>query len=128
LNHLTIELRQGWCHECIPHALITGLSQLFQNNEVAVGVHRHQAKAARKRFVLSHREVFAGHVLGQAHGFALAVGDHGCFNLTVDLLLSAIGGRDKAVPTTQLEEETSQANAARPDFDADQMEGNHEAV
>ena len=108
--------------------LIAGLSQLFQNNEVALGVHRDEAKAAGKRFVLGHREVFVGHVLGQACGFVLAVGDHRLFNLAVDLLLSPIGGRDKAVKTCQVEEETDQANAARPDFDADQMEGNHEPV
>ncbi len=76
LDHLAVELRQGRRHERIPAGLIAGLSQLFQNNEVALGVHRHQAKAAGKRFVLGHREVFAGHVLGQACGFVLAVGDH----------------------------------------------------
>ncbi len=128
MNHLAIELRQGRCHECIPHALIAGLSQLFHNNEVAVGVHRHQAKAARKRFVLRHREVFAGHVLGQACGFVLAVGDHRFFNPAVHLLLSPIGGRDKVVKARQVEQETHQAHAARPNFDADQMEGHHQAV
>jgi len=128
LNHLAIELRQGRCHECIPHALIAGLSQLFHNNEVAVGVHRHQAKAARKRFVLRHREVFAGHVLGQACGFVLAVGDHRFFNPAVHLLLSPIGSHDKAVNARQLDENTHQTNANRPDFDADEMEGNHDPV
>jgi hypothetical protein len=58
----------------------------------------------------------------------LAVGDHRGFNLTVDLLLSAIGGCDKAVQTTQLEEETGQAHAARPDFDANEVEGHHQPV
>ena len=58
----------------------------------------------------------------------MAVGDYRGFNLTVDLLLSAIGGRDKAVQTTQLEEEAGQANAARPDFDANEVEGHHQPV
>ena len=38
------------------------------------------------------------------------------------------GGGHKAGKASQVEEETHQANAACPDFDADQMEGNHEAV
>jgi hypothetical protein len=41
------------------------------------------------------------------------------------LLLSSIGGRDKAVKARQVEQETNQANATRPDFDADEMDGNH---
>ena len=100
LHHLTIELGQGRRHEFIPGGLIAGLSELFHNNEVAVGVHRHQAKPPSKRFVLSHSDVSAGHVLGQARGFGLAVGDHRFFHLTVDLLLRSIGGRDKAKAIT----------------------------
>src|SRR5438445_11282091 len=96
-----------------------------QNNEVALGVHCHEAKAARKRFVLSDRDGFAGHVLGQACGFVLAVGDHRFFNPAIHLLLSSIGGRDKAVKARQVEPETHQANATRPDFDADEMDGDH---
>ncbi len=81
-----------------------------------------------KRFVLRHSDVSAGHVLSQARGFGLAVGDHRFFNLTVDLVLSAIGGRDKAVKTAQLEEETDQAHAARSDFDTNEVEGHHQSV
>jgi len=58
----------------------------------------------------------------------LAVGDHHCFNPAVDLLLSPIGGRDKAVKARQVEQETNQAHAAGPDFDADQMDAHHQPV
>src|SRR5205823_5462384 len=58
----------------------------------------------------------------------LMVGHHRVFNVEIDLLLSPIGGCDKAVETRQVQEETHQANAAGPDFDTHQMEGNHDAV
>ena len=128
MNDLTVELRQGRRHPLIPTGLIAGLSQLFQNNEVALRVHRDEAKAAGKRFVLGHREVFTGHVRGQACGFVLVVDDYRFFNPAVDLLLRPIGSRDKAVKSCQVEKKTNQANAAGSDFDADHMEGNHEAV
>jgi hypothetical protein len=108
--------------------VIAGLRQLFQKHEVALGVHRDEAKAAGKRFVLGHRKVFLGHAVGQACGFILAIGHHRLFNVDIDLLLSAIGGCHKAVEARQVEKETHQANAAGPDFDADEMEGNHDAV
>jgi hypothetical protein len=73
-------------------------------------------------------EIFLGHVLGQAYGFIVAVGHYRLFTLEVNLLLSAIGSRHKAVKSGQVEKETDQANAARPDFDAHQMKGNHDAV
>src|SRR5436190_23766765 len=41
----------------MPSGLITGLSQLFQNHEVTLRVHRDEAKTAGKRFVLGHGEV-----------------------------------------------------------------------
>src|SRR5262249_53005082 len=128
LDYTAIELCQGWCHQRIPADVITSLSPLLQNNEVALRVHRDEAKAAGKRFVLGHREVFVGHALGQVCGFVLAIGHHRLFNLEIDLLLSPIGGRHKAVKSCQVEKETNQANAAGPDFDTDQMESNHDAV
>jgi hypothetical protein len=60
-----------------------------------------------------------GHVPGQPCGFVFAVDDDGLFNLSVDRLLSAIRGRDKSVETGQFQEKTSEANTARPDFEAD---------
>jgi hypothetical protein len=60
-------------------------------------VHRDEAKAAGKRFVLGHREVFVGHTAGQACGFILVVSHDRLFHLEIDLLLSSIGGRHKAV-------------------------------
>ncbi len=128
LDHPAVELCQGRFHPRIPAGLITGLSQLFQKNEIALRVHRDEAQAAGKRFILGHREVFLGHILGQACGFILVVGHHRVFNVEIDLLLSPIGGCDKAVETRQVQEETNQANAACPDFDTHQMEGNHNAV
>jgi len=128
LDDPALELGQGGCHEVMPRGLITGLSQLFQNNKVALWIHRDEAQATGKRFVLGHREVFWGHVLGQAWGLGVVVGNDRLFNLEVHLLLSPIGGGHKAVKAGQVEEETHQANATCPDFDADQMEGNHDAV
>jgi hypothetical protein len=112
----------------MPRGLITGLSQLFQNNQVALWVHRDEAQATGTRFVLGHREVFWGPILGQAWGLGVAVGNDRLFTLEVHLLLSPIGGGPKAVKASQVEEETHQAHAAGPDFDADQREGNHESV
>ena len=79
-------------------------------------------------FVLGHAEVFWGHVLGQAWGLALVIVNDSLFNLDIDLLLSPIGGRDKAVKAGLMEKETNQANATGPDFDADHMEGHHQPV
>ena len=58
----------------------------------------------------------------------MTVGYDRLFNLEVHLLLSPIGGDHKAVKAGQMEEETHQANATCPDFDADQMAGNHESM
>jgi hypothetical protein len=126
VNPLAIALRQGRCHACLPHALIAGLRPLCHNNAVTVGVHRPQAKAAGQRFVRRPREVCARHVLGQACGFVLAVGDHRCCTPAVHLLWSPLGGRNTAVQARQGEQETPQANAARPTCDADQRAGPHQ--
>jgi hypothetical protein len=128
LDHPAIQLRQSRCHPCIPTDLIASLSQLFQKNEIALRVHRDKAKATGKCFVLGHREVFLGHAVGQACGFIVAIGHHRLFNVDIDLLLSPIGSRHKAVKTRQSQEETHQANAACPDFNTHQMEGNHDTV
>ena len=128
LDHPAIELCPGRRHEVVPRGLITGLSELFHNNEVALGVHRYEAQAAGTRFVLGHREVFVGHVVGQTCGFIVVVGHHRLFHLEIDLLLSPIGGRHKAVQACQVEKETDQANAACPDCNTDKMQGNHHAV
>lgn len=76
-------------------------------------------RTAGDGFVLSQGDGFAGHVLGQACGFRLLVIDDGLFDLVVDLLLSPIGSRDKAVQTGQFKQETDQANAASADLDTD---------
>ena len=108
--------------------MIAGLSELFQKNEVAVGVYGDETEAAGKRFVLSDSEVLFGHRLGQAWGLGVVIVDYRLFNVNIDLLLCPIGGRYKAVETRQIQEETNQANAAGPDFDADHMESHHESV
>jgi len=112
----------------MPHDVIAGLRQLCHKHAVALRGHRHQAQAAGHRCVLGHREVFAGHVLGQAGGGIVAGGDHRVFTLEVPLLLSPIGSRDKAVETRQVEQETYQTDATRAACHADQMEGHHDAV
>src|SRR5439155_632246 len=66
LDHPAIELCPGRRHEVVPRGLITGLSELFHNNEVALGVHRYDAQAAGTRFVLGHREFLGGLTLGDA--------------------------------------------------------------
>jgi hypothetical protein len=108
--------------------VIAGLSGLFHKNEVALRVHGDEAKAAGKGLVLGHREVFLGHVLGQACGLAWAVVDESVFHLRVAVLLSPIGGGDKAVKPRQVEEETHDAHAARADFDPGKREGNDQSV
>src|SRR5690349_3071443 len=128
LQHLTVELLQGRCHECIPDTLIAGLSELFQDNEVADRLDCHEAKSTSAGFVWGHSDGFVGHVLGQARSFGLAVVDDGLFHLTVYLLLSSIGGGDKSVQSCQLKQETDQANAASADLNADQMEGQHQSM
>jgi hypothetical protein len=108
--------------------LIAGLSQLFHNNEIALRVHRDEAQTTGKGFGLGHREVFGGHAVSQACGFIVAIGHHRLFNVDIDLLLRPIGSRHKAVEPRQSQAETHQANAACPNCNTHQMEGNHEAV
>jgi len=125
---LTLARGQGRCHERLPAGVIAGLRPLCHKHAVAVGVHRHQAPPARPRVVLRHRAVCAGHGLGHARGCALAGGDPRCVNRTVDLGLRARGGGDQAVQSTPREAETGQAQAARPDCDAHEGEGQHQPV
>ena len=123
LNDLTVQLGQSRCHQCMPGVLIASLSEVFQNNEITHRLGGHQAQSAREGFVLGHGDDFAGHVLGQARGFSLAVIDDGLFDLKVDLLLRSIGSGDKPVQTREVEQETDQTNATSTDLDTDQMEG-----
>ena len=81
LDDPAVELGEGGFHQRIPAALITGLSRLFQDDEVAIRVHRDEAKAAGKGFVLRHGDVFLGHLLGQARCLALAIVDDGMLDL-----------------------------------------------
>src|SRR5262252_3008893 len=60
--------------------------------------------------------------------FVQPLGHHRVFHLDIDLLLSPIGGRHKAVEPRQMQEETHQANTACPDCDTDQMASHHESV
>jgi len=128
LHPLAVARLQGRRHERMPHDVSAGLRQLCHNHAVALRIQRPQAQAAGQRCVLSHRDVLAGPVLGHAGGCVLAVGDHHFVNPAVDLLVSPIGGRDKAVKARQVEQETNQAHAACPDFAADQMEAHHQPV
>jgi hypothetical protein len=128
LHDLTVELRQGRRPPRMPAGLIAGLRQLCHNNAVALRGHREEAQAAGKRVVLGHREVFPGPVRGQAGGFVLVVDDSRFFHPAVDVLLSPIGSRDKAVKSCQGETKTHQAKAAGSDCDTDPREGNHAAV
>ena len=73
LDHLTVELSESRCQQLIPSGLVAGLSQLFQNNEVAHGFDSHQAEPASKGFILGEADVFGGHVLGQSGRFRFTV-------------------------------------------------------
>ena len=121
-------LCQGRRHAGIPRGLIAGRRELGHKKQVALRVHGDEAQAAGKRVVLGHREVFVRHAVGQAYGFMVVVGHHRLCTVEMDLLLSPIGGRNKAVKACQIEEETDQAQAACPDFAADEMAGHHDAV
>jgi hypothetical protein len=123
-----MERRQGRRHAGIPRGLIAGLSERCHKKEVALGVHRAEAKAAGTRVVLGHREVFWGHTAGQACGCIVGVSHDRLCNVEMHLRLRSIGSCDKAVQTRSMKEEANQAKAACPDCDADQMKGNHEAV
>jgi hypothetical protein len=101
------------------------LSQVFQENDVAHRVACHKAKPIGECFVLGHGDGFAGHGLGHACSFSVAAGDDGVFHLAVDLVLSPIGGSDKAVQTREVEEETDQPHTARTDLDTDEVEGSN---
>ena len=61
-------------------------------------------------------------------GLGVGIVAYRVFPVNIDLLLSARGGGYKAVQTRQVEQKTHQAHAAGPDFDAHQLEANHEAV
>jgi hypothetical protein len=128
LNHLTVELGQGRCHQGMPGRLITALSELFQDNEVAHRIACHQAKTACEGFVLGHGDDLARQGLGQARGFRVLVGDNGLFDLNVDLLLSPVGSCNKAVQAGEVEQETNQTNTARTDLDTDEMQSQNEPM
>ena len=87
-----------------------------------------ETKAVGQGFVLGHAVRFRGHVLGPAWGLGLIIVNDGLFNLDIDVLWSATGGRDKSVAARKVQKETHQANAIGTDFDTDQMEGHHQSV
>jgi hypothetical protein len=117
---------QGRCHPRMPAGWLAGLRPRCQNNAVALRGQRYEAQAAGKCVGLGHREVFAGQVLGQACGCSVAGGHHRLCNVASDRLLSARGGRHKAVAARQTAQATNQAEAARPDCDTDHREGHNE--
>ena len=51
LYDLTVETRKRLLHQRIPRVVIAALGRLLQNDVVALGVRRHQAKPAGKRFI-----------------------------------------------------------------------------
>jgi hypothetical protein len=60
--------------------------------------------------------------------FLAAVSHNRFLHLPVDVLLGPIGGRDKAIETGELYQQTYQANATGPDFGAHQVDGDHQAM
>jgi hypothetical protein len=128
LHHFAVKLRQGRCHQVIPGVLITALRPSLEANEVAYRLHPHQAQATRTGCVLGEGEGVAGHVLGQARGFRVAIGHQRFFNLAVDLLLSPRRGRDKPIQAGEVAQATDQAKATRSDLDADQVEGHNQPM
>jgi hypothetical protein len=128
LHHLTVELGQGRCHAGRPGRLITGLSELFQENEVAHRIACHQAKAACEGFVLGHGDDFVRHGRGQAWDFCVLGVDDGVFDLHVDRLLRPVGSHNKPVQAGEVAQEPHQTHAARTDLDTDQMQGSNEPM
>ena len=128
LHDLTVQCGQGRCHEVIPGRLISGLSQLFQNNEVAHGLYAHHTETSGTRFVLGAADIFAGHVLGQPGSFRVALGADRFFHLAVHLLLSPRRGGHKPIQTGEVEQEADEANPTSPDVNADQVEGENEPM
>ena len=127
-NDLTVETRKRLLHQRMPRVLIAALGRLLQNNGVALGFRRHQAQPTCTRCILGQGEVFGGHVFGQMCAFLVTIRHDRLLHLAVDLLLGAIGGRDKAVKAGECEQQTHQANATRTDFRAHQMDPEHETM
>jgi len=88
----------------MPRVLITALGRLLQDDIVALGFHRHQAKPAGKRFILGQGDGFGGHVLCQTCTFLVAIRHDRLLHLAVDLLLGARGSRDKAGKASEVEQ------------------------
>lgn len=62
------------------------------------------------------------------HRTQTVVGADRFFNLALDLLLSPIRGRDKAIQAGEFAQETDEAHTARSDLDADQVQGQNEPM
>jgi hypothetical protein len=117
LDHLTFEQRQGARHQGVPGVLITRLGRVFQQDRVTHGFDSDQAQTACKGFILHRGALLGGHLLGQAEGCLTLVRHYGFCNVTVALLLRAIGGAHTPMEPRDLQEQTHQANPTRADFD-----------
>ena len=104
LYYLTVQTRKRLLHERIPRILIAAMGRLLQEDVVALGLHRHQAQSAAERFILGQGDGFGRHVLGQPRTFLVAIRHDRLLHLTIDLLLRAIGSRDKAIKAAEGEQ------------------------
>src|SRR5262245_34525723 len=127
LHDLTVQTRKRLLHKRMPRGVSTAVGRLLQDDGGALGVHRHQAQPAGTGCILGQGDGFGGHVLCPPCACLLAIPHERLLHLTVDLLLGAIGGADKAVKARAGEQETHQANATSTDLDTDQVDGQDQA-
>src|SRR5215831_13972584 len=128
LDDVAFERREGIRHQCIPGVVIACLCGVFQQNIVAHRLKGDEAQTACKGFILGHGDLLRGHRARQTRRLLPPVGDHGLFNLTVDLLLRPKRSPHKPIQPRHLQQETHQANPTRADFDTDYMERQYEAM
>jgi hypothetical protein len=95
---------------------------MLQHHVVAFGIHAHKAQTTRKRFIQCHRHLFGRHLESQTCAFFLTVCHHRFFNVTVDLLLGAIGGSAKPIKAREFEQQTHQANATGTNLNTHHVE------
>jgi hypothetical protein len=115
-----VETRKSLLHQHMPRVLIAGVGRLLQDNVMAHGLRRHQAKPPCTRFILRHCEGFGGQVFGQTRAFLSAIRHDRLLHLTVALVLSPIGSPHKSIQTRALQQEAPQANPTSADCGAHQ--------
>jgi len=121
LDHLAVEPCQGVLHQGIPGVLIARLGRVLEQDIVAHGFDSDQAQTASKGFILRRGDLLRRHLLRQACCLLTLVCHDGFFNVTIDLLLRAIGGAHKPIEPRELQEQAHQANTTRANLNKDHV-------